>query len=31
MKPFCAADILLPDESINLEKWAALACDQFTS
>ena len=31
MKPFCAADILLPDESVNLEQWAALACDQFTS
>ena len=31
MKPFCAADILLPAESVELEKWAALACDQFTS
>lgn len=28
---FRAADILLPGEHIDLEKWACLACDQFTS
>ncbi len=30
-KPFVAADILLPDEAIDLSLWPALACDQFTS
>lgn len=30
-KPFVAADILLPDASVDLERWAVLACDQFTS
>ena len=28
---FAAADILLPNETVDLTKWAALACDQFTS
>ncbi len=31
MKPFAASDILLPDVSVDLERWAVLACDQFTS
>ena len=31
MKPFVASDILLPDVSVDLERWAVLACDQFTS
>lgn len=33
MKPcFCAAEILLPDfQTVNLEQWAVVACDQFTS
>lgn len=30
-KPFAAADILLPDEAIDMALWPALACDQFTS
>lgn len=30
-KPFVAADILLPGADVSLERWAALACDQFTS
>lgn len=31
-KPYSSADILLPDFSkINAEKWAVIACDQFTS
>ncbi len=28
---FCPADILLPDSGIDMNKWAAVACDQFTS
>lgn len=28
---FTAADILLPKKGINMEKWAVVACDQFTS
>lgn len=28
---FSPADILIPAEGINLEKWAVVACDQFTS
>ncbi|MEG1476786.1 MAG: DUF1015 domain-containing protein [Oscillospiraceae bacterium] len=28
---FCAADILLPSLDTDLQKWAVLACDQFTS
>ena len=24
-------DVLIPDESISLEKWAVVACDQYTS
>lgn len=31
MRPFVAADILLPDEKTNMALWPALACDQFTS
>ncbi len=31
MKPFIAADILLPGEQTDMTLWAALACDQFTS
>ena len=27
----CAADILIPDSSVDLTKWAVVACDQFTS
>lgn len=28
---FCAADILLPNESVDMKRWAVIACDQFTS
>ena len=28
---FSPADILLPVESISMERWAVVACDQFTS
>ena len=28
---FSPADILIPAEGIDLEKWAVVACDQFTS
>ena len=28
---FKAADILLPKEGIDCEKWAVVACDQYTS
>ena len=32
MKPcFMPADILLPNENIEMEKWAVIACDQYTS
>lgn len=31
MKVFSAADILLPGQETDLARWAALACDQFTS
>lgn len=31
MKIITAADILLPGEQYPLEKWAVIACDQFTS
>lgn len=31
MKPFVAADILLPEETTDMARWPALACDQFTS
>ena len=31
MRPFTAADILLPDPQADLSAWAVLACDQFTS
>lgn len=31
MKPFVAADLLLPNEKTNMALWPALACDQFTS
>ncbi len=32
MKPcFMPADILLPNEKIEMEKWAVIACDQYTS
>ena len=30
MKPFSSADILLPTD-VSMEKWAVIACDQFTS
>lgn len=28
---FHSADILIPNESINMSKWAVIACDQYTS
>ena len=28
---FLPADILLPDAAADFEKWAVVACDQFTS
>ena len=28
---FSAADILLPGKGIEMEKWAVVACDQYTS
>ena len=28
---FCAGDILVPKNSIDMEKWAVIACDQYTS
>ncbi len=28
---FQAADILLPEKAIDMEKWSVIACDQFTS
>lgn len=28
---FQAADILLPEKTIDMEKWSVIACDQFTS
>ena len=28
---FCPADILLPDEGIDMSRWSVIACDQFTS
>lgn len=28
---FHSADILIPNNSINMEKWAVVACDQYTS
>lgn len=28
---FNSADILIPNNSINMEKWAVVACDQYTS
>ena len=32
MKPcFMPADILLPNEKIEMGKWAVIACDQYTS
>lgn len=31
IKPFVAAELLLPDQAIDLSLWPALACDQFTS
>ncbi len=31
MSMFAPSEILLPKESVDLQKWAALACDQFTS
>ena len=31
MRPFTAADILLPGAQADLSAWAVLACDQFTS
>lgn len=31
MKPFVAAEILLPGQATDLHLWPALACDQFTS
>ena len=31
MKPFVAAELLLPHQAIDLSLWPALACDQFTS
>ena len=31
MRPFTAADILLPGPQADLSAWAVLACDQFTS
>lgn len=30
-KPIAVKDILLPNDKINYEKWAVVACDQFTS
>ena len=30
-KPIAVPEILLPNESIDLTKWAVVACDQFTS
>ena len=30
-RTFCQTDILLPLESIDMQKWAVIACDQFTS
>ena len=29
--PIVVKDILLPNDSINYEKWSVVACDQFTS
>ncbi len=31
MSMFAPSEILLPKEGVDLQKWAALACDQFTS
>lgn len=31
MSIFSAANILIPSEKVDLEKWAVVACDQFTS
>lgn len=31
MTAFTSADILLPKHGIDMEKWAVIACDQFTS
>ncbi len=31
MSMFTPSEILLPKEGVDLQKWAALACDQFTS
>ena len=28
---FISGEILLPDVSLSYEKWAVIACDQFTS
>ena len=28
---FHNADILIPNESIDMNKWAVIACDQYTS
>ena len=28
---FYPADILLPNKDVDMEKWAVVACDQFTS
>ena len=28
---FSSADILLPRKGIDMEKWAVVACDQYTS
>ena len=28
---FEPADILLPDDTVEKDKWAVIACDQFTS
>ena len=28
---FCKTDILLPQDAIDMQKWAVIACDQFTS
>ena len=28
---FKNADILIPNKNVNMEKWAVIACDQYTS
>ena len=29
--PVTVPEVLLPDRSVDLKKWAVVACDQFTS